>query len=125
MNSSVVDPPISEGEVNGRWVIYKAGHDWFTLQLENEDPQVRMGRSRATIPRDNITISHGQLLLKGGNRGTAWPQYWSELMTSPPLTDPRARQTPPSTDCLMKCTLPSPNRAFTPPGCQLRLVIAA
>src|SRR5262249_2559964 len=71
-------------------------------------------------------------LLAGSNRAQANPQarrtrlvsfrqnarsdqYESELITSPPAIVPSARQVTPLTEFLAKCTLPSANRAFTPP----------
>ena len=49
-------------------------------------------------------------------RGVISVQYWLALKRSMPAMLPRARQVWPSVESLMKCTLPSPNSAFTPPG---------
>src|SRR5262245_16253995 len=43
-------------------------------------------------------------------------QYASAEMTSPPPTLPSARHVGPAIVLLTKWTLPSPNRALTPPG---------
>ena len=59
-----------------------------------------------------LAVRDGQAL----ERAAWWLQYESAEITSPPATDPRARQTMPSMLLLMNLTDPSPNKNVDPAG---------
>ena len=88
-----------------------ANHD--TLHRPKEGWQVRMRSGKpgacSGAPRDeNVRAIVPARVIS--------VQYWLALKRSMPAMLPRARQVWPSVESLMKCTLPSPNSAFTPPG---------
>ena len=108
----------------------------------HQDSVPRSRRTRSTVMARSAHIEPSQSTLTDGrlasaercpwsdqrmrtegmsNRGMesspkAGAQYWSLLMISPLLTVPRARHVCPSTEFLMKWTLPSPKSALVPKG---------
>src|SRR5208337_1800861 len=106
--------------------VSRRGHDFPSIQVlrsfsravylpvaYTRKPLAGGGRPRKRGPPPTICLAK--------SRETELPgcQKSDELMISPPLRVPRARQTPRAMALLMNRTDPSPRRRLTPPGCSL------